>query len=226
MELVCHDTRRVVLATVEKLHEEELLQESGAAFVEAAKLVNKWAMTGRINALLPAVQQILTQLAPLQFEKSILETAWTWVWNDNKSWEDSKELPEAPDSDEAMADHAVAVCNDQKALEAMVSLVRALEPHLDDPKAWVPLIDLGLQLAEQQQLPSLRVVSCALALLTAVRRRGTAVALEQMSQDGFGPDIVLFTRNLLRLAPVCKRLRSAPQKSLPAMYDYARNHPG
>jgi len=80
-----------------------------------------------------------------------------------------------------------------------------------------------MQLAEQQQLPSLRVVSCALALLTACRRRGTAVAIEQMAQDGFGPDIVLFTRNLLRLAPVCKRLRSAPPqyRSLPAMYDYA-----
>ena len=32
-------------------------------------------MAGRISALLPAVQQILTQLAPLQFEKSVLETA-------------------------------------------------------------------------------------------------------------------------------------------------------
>jgi hypothetical protein len=42
-----------------------------------------------------------------------------------------------------------------------------------------------------------------------------------MSQDGFGGDVVLFTRNLLRLAPVCKRLRSAAPKYLPAMYDYA-----
>jgi hypothetical protein len=80
-----------------------------------------------------------------------------------------------------------------------------------------------MQLGEQQQLPSLRVVSCALAILTAVRRRGTAVALEQRSQDGVGPDIVLFTRNFLRRAPVCRRLRmAAPQhRALPAMYDYA-----
>jgi hypothetical protein len=79
-----------------------------------------------------------------------------------------------------------------------------------------------MQLAEQQQLPSLRVVCCALALLTAVRRRGTAVALEQMSQDGFGSDIVLFTRNFLRLAPVCARLRvrTAPSPQY-LMYDYA-----
>jgi hypothetical protein len=214
---------RAVLATVEKLHEEELVQDHMDAYIEAGKFMNKWIMAGRISALLPAVQQILTQLAPLQFEKSVLETAWTWVWNDNKSWDDSKVLPEAPDTDEAMAEHGVAVCADQKAVEALASLIRALEPHLDDPKAWVPLIDLGMQLAEQQQLPSLRVVSCALALLTACRRRGTAVAIEQMAQDGFGPDIVLFTRNLLRLAPVCKRLRSAPPqyRSLPAMYDYA-----
>jgi hypothetical protein len=120
-----------------------------------------------------------------------------------------------------MAQHGVAVCADQKAVDALVSLVAALEPHLDDPRAWVPLIDLGMQLAEQQQLPSLRVVSSALALLTAVRRRGTEVAIEQMGQDGFGPDIVLFTRNFLRLAPVSKRLRSAAPKYLPAMYDYA-----
>jgi hypothetical protein len=212
---------RAVLATVEKLHDEELLQDHMNAYIEAAKFMNKWVMAGRISALLPAVQQILTQLAPLQFEKSILETTWTWVWNDNKSWDASKVLPEAPDSDEAMAQHGIAVCADQKAIEALVSLVRALEPHLDDPRAWVPLIDLGMQLAEQRQLPSLRVVSCALALLTAVRRRGTAVALEQMGQDGFGPDLVLFTRNFLRLAPVCARLRSAAPKYMPAMYDYA-----
>jgi hypothetical protein len=211
---------RAVLATVEKLHDEELLEDHMNAYIEAAKFLNKWAMAGRINALLPAVQQILTQLAPLQFEKSILETAWTWVWNDNKSWDASKVLPEAPDSDEAMAQHGIAVCADEKAIEALVSLVRALEPHLDDPRAWVPLIDLGLQLAEQQQLPSLRVVSAALALLTAVRRRGTAVALDQMGQDGFGGDIVLFTRNFLRLAPVCQRLRSVAPKYSPMLYDY------
>jgi hypothetical protein len=213
---------RAVLATVEKLHDEELLQDHMNAYIEAAKFMNKWLMAGRISALLPAVQQILTQLAPLQFEKSVLETAWTWVWNDNKSWDASKVLPEAPDSDQAMAEHGVAVCAEQKALEALVSLVRALEPHLDDPRAWVPLVDLAMQLAEQQQLPSLRVVCCALALLTAVRRRGTAVALEQMSQDGFGSDIVLFTRNFLRLAPVCARLRvrTAPSPQY-LMYDYA-----
>merc|ERR1719191_1945637 len=217
---------RAVLATVEKLHDEELLQDHMNAYIEAAKFMNKWMMAGRISALLPAVQQILTQLAPLQFEKSILEPAWPWVWNDNKSRDDSKVLPEAPDSDQAMAEHAVAVCNDLKAVEALASLIGALEPHLDDPKAWVPLIDMGMQLAEQQQLPSLRVVACALALLTACRRRGTAVAIEEMAHDGFESDIVLFTRNLLRLAPVCKRLRSrAPQYiSRPpqyALYDYA-----
>jgi hypothetical protein len=32
---------------------------------------------------------------------------------------------------------------------------------------------------------------------------------------------VLFTRNFLRLAPVCARLRSAAPKYMPAMYDYA-----
>jgi hypothetical protein len=42
-----------------------------------------------------------------------------------------------------------------------------------------------------------------------------------MSQDGLGGDVVLFTRNLLRLAPVCKRLRTAVPRALPAMYDYA-----
>jgi hypothetical protein len=217
---------RAVLATVEKLHEEELVQDHMDAYIEAGKFMNEWLTAGRITALLPAVQQILAQLAPLQFEKSTLETAWTWVWNDNKSWDDSKILPESPDTEEAMAQHAVAVCNDLKAVEALASLIGALEPHLDDPKAWVPLIDMGMQLAEQQQLPSLRVVSCALALLTACRRRGTAVAIEEMAHDGFESDIVLFTRNLLRLAPVCKRLRSrAPQyMSRPpqyALYDYA-----
>jgi hypothetical protein len=213
---------RAVLAVVEKLHDEELVQDHMDAYIEAGKFLNKWAMAGRIPALLPAVQQILQQLAPLQFEKSILETAWTWVWNDNKSWDNSKVLPEAPNTDEAMAEHGIAVCADQKAVEALVSLVRALEPHLDDPRAWVPLIDLGMQLAEQQALPSLRVVSCALALFTAVRRRGTAVALQQMSEDGFGGDIVLFTRNLLRLAPVCARLRQTrPGPKYLPMYDYA-----
>ena len=43
---------RAVLATVEKLHEEELVQDHMDAYIEAGKFMNEWLTAGRITALL------------------------------------------------------------------------------------------------------------------------------------------------------------------------------